>query len=85
MVFHVTPSGRSFSQIRTSSSSGDYDSDDDDDEAGDDDSDSKNISLKKKSRFEAESSSSEKYCLLGLTASNLRLNRVVSTTWHQIL
>ncbi|KAG7622508.1 B3 DNA binding domain, partial [Arabidopsis suecica] len=79
MVFHVTPSGRSFSQIRTSSSSGDYDSDDDDDEAGDDDSDSKNISLKKKSRFEAESSSSEKYCLLGLTASNLRLNRVSFT------
>ncbi|CAL9227619.1 unnamed protein product [Arabidopsis halleri] len=85
MVIHVTPSGRSFSQIHTSStsSSGDYDNDDedDDDETGDDDTDSKNISWKKESRFEAESSLSENFCLLGVTPSNLRLNRVSFTKY----
>ncbi|EOA16551.1 hypothetical protein CARUB_v10004710mg [Capsella rubella] len=70
MVFHVTPSGRCFSQLQCKScSSGD-------DETGDDESVSKNISRKKESRIKAESSSSEIFCLIGVTPSNLRLNRV---------
>lgn len=92
MVFHVTPSGRSFSQIHISSSSSDYDNednddededndDDDDDVSGEDDSDSKYISSKKESRLKAGSSPSENSCIIGVTPSNLRLNRVVST-WN---
>ncbi|XP_020872303.1 B3 domain-containing protein REM3 [Arabidopsis lyrata subsp. lyrata] len=87
MVFHVTPSGRSFSQIHTSSSYGDYDNDDNDDDGGDSDDEDDNYDdddetggddsdPKKETRFKGESFSSENSCFLGVTPSNLRLNRV---------
>ncbi|CAF2068526.1 unnamed protein product [Brassica napus] len=61
--------------------------DDDDDDDGDDHGDetwdkvsySRNYSPKKRSRLKTESSSIENSCILGVTSSNLRLNRVVST------
>nr|VDD48332.1 unnamed protein product [Brassica oleracea] len=40
---------------------------------------SRNYSPKKRSRLKTESSSIENSCILGVTSSNLRLNRVVST------
>ncbi|KAL0872833.1 hypothetical protein Bca101_022538 [Brassica carinata] len=67
MIFHVTPSGRRFFQIHYISSS----SDDDDgyDETWDKVSDLR-------TRLKTESSSSKSSCVLGVTSSNLRLNRV---------
>lgn len=96
MVFHVTPSGRSFSQIHTSSSYGDYDNDDNDDDGGDSDDEDDNYDdddetggddsdPKKETRFKGESFSSENSCFLGVTPSNLRLNRVVTTLNQTLL
>lgn len=76
-----------------SSSSDDSEADETDDDTDDDDDDgddhgdetwdkvsySRNYSPKKRSRLKTESSSIENSCILGVTSSNLRLNRVVST------
>ena len=94
MIFHVTPSGRSFSKIHYISSSSDdseadetddddTDDDDDDDSEDDDGDDHGDETWDKvsdlRTRIKAESSSTENSCILGVTSSNLRLNRVVST------
>ncbi|KAF8110861.1 hypothetical protein N665_0078s0054 [Sinapis alba] len=76
MVFHVTPSGRSFSQIHYISSSSDDDESEDNDEDDDDDDETWDKVPDLRTRFKTESSSSENSCFLGVTSSNLRLNRV---------
>ncbi|XP_009126794.1 B3 domain-containing protein REM3 [Brassica rapa] len=94
MIFHVTPSGRSFSKIHYISSSSDdseadetddddTDDDDDDDSEDDDGDDHGDETWDKvsdlRTRIKAESSSTENSCILGVTSSNLRLNRVALT------
>ncbi|AEE85939.1 putative protein [Arabidopsis thaliana] len=87
MVFHVSPFGRSFSQIQliSSSTSDDDDDertvfdDDEDDDVGDDDDNSiseddfcsKKISSKKRARKETESSSDKSYLVAHVTPSSL--------------
>jgi len=96
MVFHVSPFGRSFSQIQliSSSTSDDDDDertvfdDDEDDDVGDDDDNSiseddfcsKKISSKKRARKETESSSDKSYLVAHVTPSSLLRDNMVITT-----
>ncbi|CAA7024357.1 unnamed protein product [Microthlaspi erraticum] len=75
MVFHVTPSGRSFFQVHCISSESE------EDDIRDDGSDSKNIASKMEPRKETESPSESSYLVAHVTSSNLSRDTLVTTLY----
>lgn len=79
MVFHVTPSGRSFFQVHCISSESE------EDDKSEDGSDPKNIASKMEPRKETESSSESSYLVAHVTSSSLSRDRLVTALYLTLL